>query len=76
MSLSNRELWCFMLGADAVKGGGDEGTLQIIVKYWAICRELGITGLSAEEMAALRKETLTTFGKAAQSMSDKRMLNK
>ena len=43
MSLSNRELWCFMLGADAVKGGGDEGTLQIIVKYWAICRELGLS---------------------------------
>ena len=76
MTLSNRELWCVMLGADLAKGGGDEGTLQVIVKYWAICRELGVTPLSAPEMAALRKDTLVTMGAASQAIIDKGMLKK
>lgn len=57
-----------MLGVDFASDKGDEGTLQVIVKYWAICREIGITPLSAEEMAALRKDTIVTFGLASQAL--------
>lgn len=65
MSLSNRELWVFMCGADAAMDKGDEGTLQIIVKYSLICRKLGITPLSPSEMGELRREVITMFGTAA-----------
>jgi hypothetical protein len=52
-------------------GKGDEGTVQIIVKYSMLCREMGITPLSAEEMGALRRETILSFGLASQILLKK-----
>lgn len=76
MTLSNRELWVFMLGADVMSSKGNEGTIQIIVKYALVCRKLGITPLSPQEMAAFRLEVITTIGTAAQSMQGENIWEK